>query len=227
MLDDFAALDEFSGMVRLFPLPNLAMFPHVDQGLHIFETRYRQMTADALAGDKLITMVMLKPDENWDQHYDGRPPVESTGCLGRIVAHERLADGRYNLRLRGLARLKIQREIADESKLYRLAEGEIRPDICPTDLNVITSLRRDLRKAVLSRCDPTGQTYTQLTALFDGETPLSVVSDLLGYSLPIPLELKQQLLETADVATRVRALAEALGENGLKRRRFPPTFSEN
>ena len=30
----------FSGVARLFPLPNLMMFPHVLQPLHIFEPAY-------------------------------------------------------------------------------------------------------------------------------------------------------------------------------------------
>ena len=58
------ALRDFSGTAKLFPLPNLVLFPHVIQGLHVFEPRYRQMTADALAGDGLIAIVMLTPNEN-------------------------------------------------------------------------------------------------------------------------------------------------------------------
>ena len=40
--------DAFSGVARLFPLPNLVMYPHVMQPLHIFEGRYREML-EALA----------------------------------------------------------------------------------------------------------------------------------------------------------------------------------
>ncbi len=46
-------LKGFSGRVRLFPLPGVAVFPHVVAPLHIFEPRYRRMTADALDGDRL------------------------------------------------------------------------------------------------------------------------------------------------------------------------------
>ena len=37
-------LRDFSGLCRLFPLPNVVLFPHVILPLHIFEPRYRQMT---------------------------------------------------------------------------------------------------------------------------------------------------------------------------------------
>ena len=47
---DIAALpDDFAGQARLFPLPNLVLFPHVMQPLHIFEPRYRELLEDALA----------------------------------------------------------------------------------------------------------------------------------------------------------------------------------
>ena len=55
--DEFAFLDgEFSGTARLFPLPNLVLFPHVMQPLHVFEPRYRDLLEDALAGDRLVTV---------------------------------------------------------------------------------------------------------------------------------------------------------------------------
>ena len=40
--------DDFSGRVRLFPLPNLVLFPHVIQPLHIFEPRYVDLLHDAI-----------------------------------------------------------------------------------------------------------------------------------------------------------------------------------
>ena len=51
----------FSNQCRLFPLPDLVFFPHTVLPLHIFEPRYRQMTEDALAGDRLVTMVQIRP----------------------------------------------------------------------------------------------------------------------------------------------------------------------
>ena len=73
MNDDFSPLSVFTGMARLFPLPNLVFFPQVVQPLHIFEPRYRQMTADALAGDRLMALVL--PRSGWEADYAGSPAV--------------------------------------------------------------------------------------------------------------------------------------------------------
>ena len=118
-------LENFSGMVRLFPLPNLVFFPHVIQPLHVFEMRYRQMTADALAGDRLIAVVQLY--EGAEEKERTPPAVHSVACLGKIVADQKLADGRYNLLLRGLSRIRIVRELEND-KLYRTAEVELLQD---------------------------------------------------------------------------------------------------
>ena len=47
--------------IPIFPLPNVVLFPNVFLPLHIFEPRYRTMVADALAGDRIIGMVLLRP----------------------------------------------------------------------------------------------------------------------------------------------------------------------
>ena len=50
----------FRGKVRLFPLPDLVMFPHVMQPLHVFESRYRELLNAALDSDGLIAMSVLE-----------------------------------------------------------------------------------------------------------------------------------------------------------------------
>ena len=59
--------------IALFPLTNVVLFPDVYLPLHIFEDRYRAMTRDALAGDKLIGMTVLR--DGWQDDYDGAPPI--------------------------------------------------------------------------------------------------------------------------------------------------------
>jgi uncharacterized protein len=60
-MNDSITLVNFSGIARLFPLPNLVLFPQVVQGLHIFEPRYRQLMADVLVADQLMALILLKP----------------------------------------------------------------------------------------------------------------------------------------------------------------------
>ena len=49
-------------LLPIFPLASVVLFPNVQVPLYIFEPRYRQMTADALDGDRAIGMVLLRAD---------------------------------------------------------------------------------------------------------------------------------------------------------------------
>src|SRR3954470_17254142 len=113
-----------SDLVPLFPLPTVVLFPGVFLPLHIFEPRYREMVADALDGDRIIGMVLLRP--GWERNYEGRPPVFSVGCTGVMTHVEKLPDGRYNLVLRGIERFRIIDE--DHQLSYRRATVESRAE---------------------------------------------------------------------------------------------------
>src|SRR5436190_22366215 len=104
-----------SELLPLFPLPTVVLFPNVFLPLHVFEPRYREMVADAISGDRVIGMVLLRP--GWERDYEGRPPVYPIGCSGVITHSEKLADGRYNIILRGVERFRIVEE--DQSRSYR------------------------------------------------------------------------------------------------------------
>src|SRR3954467_9820081 len=109
-----------SDLLPLFPLPNVVLFPNGFLQLHIFEPRYREMVADALASDRMIGMVLLRP--GWERDYEGRPPIFPVGCSGVITHLDHLPDGRYNIVLRGLERFRIFEENPQRS--YRRAAFE-------------------------------------------------------------------------------------------------------
>src|SRR4051812_1397494 len=127
-MEDDRDLRNFGGVCRLFPLPGVVLFPHAVLPLHIFEPRYRQMTEDALADDRLVTIVQLRGTSPSDAPTLGTPPIETVACLGRILQHERLPDGRFNFLLLGRRRVRLTREIPT-GKLYRTAEAEIMEDV--------------------------------------------------------------------------------------------------
>lgn len=225
MTDDLAALAGFDGKVRLFPLPNLVLFPHVVQGLHIFEPRYRQLMADSLGGDHTFALALLAP--GWEDDYDGRPPIQEIACLGRIGWHEKLPDGRFNLRLRGLSRVRLVEELPAD-RLYRVARAELIPDVSPADLGRLKRLRKALAEAVLPHFAGDAPARRQVEELFGGDLPLGHVCDILAYGLPLPLEFKQALLTEPHVDIRAERMAEALRASAARAgRRFPPDFSPN
>jgi Lon protease-like protein len=230
MTEDLPLPENFSGVARLFPLPNLVLFPYVLQGLHVFEPRYRQLTADALADDRLISLVLLQP--GWEKDYEGRPPLARVGCLGRVVADQQLPDGRYNLQLRGLSRFRVVEEI-DNGKLYRSARVELLSDQDPPAAGQDAAVRRALEGLLPPWCPGSGNNLGLFRKLLRSALPLGTVCDVLAYALPIPVAAKQELLEMLAVRKRADRLAALLrAGNGpppqeADERPFPPPFSPN
>ncbi len=182
--------------IPIFPLAELVLFPNMSRPLHIFEPRYRAMVADALEGDRLIGMVLLRPGYQAD--YEGRPPVYSIGCAGRITEVERLPDGRYAIVLRGLVKFRITGE--DDSRPYRLAQVESLPELLD-----------DEERAALR------QQLTDLLALIapDSEPPPFELPDQdlvngLAQFLDFLPSARQQLLEQEGPLARARALFDLL-----------------
>src|SRR3954462_2206335 len=93
------------GAVPLFPLPNVVLLPRAILPLHVFEERYKQMTADVLRGERLVAMALLK--EGWERDYYQAPQIEPVVCVGQILSHELLPDGRYNFLLQGVTRARV------------------------------------------------------------------------------------------------------------------------
>ncbi len=228
MSDEASALEGFRGVARLFPLPNLVMFPHVVQPLHIFEPRYRQMMADALEGDRLLAIVLLEP--GWEEDYEGRPPIHAVACLGRVFNEECLADGRYNLLLHGLRRVRIIEELPAD-RLYRQAKVEVMEDVCSCAPAEEKQLRDEMERVLPAFLASQGGAAEQAQKLFDSELTLGMLCDIFTFALPLEAEFKQQLLEEPDAARRAANLLEHLGQLSPPEpavpRPFPPPFSEN
>ena len=229
-MDDDLDLRHFANVCRLFPLPGVVMFPHAVLPLHIFEPRYRQMTRDALNGDKLVTVVQLLPKP--DASDPDPPPLETVGCLGRIIRHEALPDGRFNFLLLGRKRVRLRRELATDT-MYRMAEVEVLDDLDePSPAGPV----RDEFRALFRRAfeGPLGLD-PDLAKVIDSDLPLGVLTDIVAHALGLPAEIKQALLDEPRVARRVDGLREVFrrllgaseGGEAPAARPFPPPFSPN
>jgi Lon protease-like protein len=187
--------------IPVFPLPNVVLFPSVFLPLHIFEPRYRRMVDDALSGDRIIGMVLLRA--GCERDYDGRPAVYPVGCAGVITHAERLADGRFNIVLRGMEKFRITGE--DASRPYRQAHVEPVPE--PSADSVRAEMRAARRRLeALLVPQPEGQPDPKVPTSMPDEDLVNALAQYLEFE---PVE-KQALLERDGVLQRCRSLIELL-----------------
>ena len=207
-----------SDLLPLFPLPTVVLFPNVFLPLHIFEQRYREMIADALTGDRLIGMVLLKP--GWEPNYEGRPPVYPIGCSGLMTHVERLSDGHYNIVLRGVERFRVIEE--DHSRTYRRAivEPIVDEGLTPDDRIAIRRQRGKLEAMLAPAAERVSSSVSAGPAeVVDDRAarlriPSTMADDDLINALAQYLDLepleKQALLEQGGLRARAESLVELL-----------------
>jgi Lon protease-like protein len=206
-----AAFDpsSFSGIVPVFPLPNCVLFPGMFLPLHIFEPRYRAMTADALRGERLIAMALLKP--GWQEEYEGSPAIHDVLGVGKIVEDVRLDDGRYNLVLLGLTRVRILEEVGTgpyrSARVEILAEKSADGERAERQRRMLLALYAEIMKSVNQGAVPVPP----------DDVPLGMLVDLVASFLALDPPAKQGLLEELDPLARCDRLLGMLEGKGASR----------
>jgi len=196
----------FSHPVPLFPLPNCVLLPHATIPLHIFEPRYREMTRASLDSRGLIAMATFD-GEAWKTDYEGTPPLRPYVCVGYIVKHDRLDDGRYHLLLQGVCRARIINEV--ESTPYRQAVLE------PADTSHAMEIDLDdhrqriedfLRHDTLKSLKIVQTIHQWLTS----EVPTTAVVDLTIMAICEETEQRYEMLAETDPVARATWLERLL-----------------
>jgi Lon protease-like protein len=165
------------------------------------------MVADALDGDRMIGMTLLKP--GFEHDYDGRPPVYPIGCAGVITHAERLDRRPLQHHPAG------HRTIPDRGRRpdARYWVATVEPMSEPSVLDVISlqSLRQRLEALVLAMAERAGGEWSMPAAMGDAD----LVHALAQYLDFEPIE-KQALLEVNGLVARATALADLLEMKSLR-----------
>ena len=126
------------------------------------------------------------------------------------------------------------REAQQAPKNVAPAIADTRPTIEATPTaEQVCELREQLALCVPPWFAGHGAAQQQVEQLLQAGLPLSALCDIFGFALPLPTEVKQELLEELDVTRRARRLLAQLGEQKppatakSAERRFPPEFSPN
>jgi len=166
----------------LFPL-HTVLFPEATLALQIFEPRYREMIGRCLAHDE----------------------PRKVGTEASIIASERSKDGQYDIVVEGRRRFRILS--LDRSRSYLRADVEFLEDPPGPDAASMAEAVARLVAGVVQALEARGhviidETWNQLD-------PRSL-SYRVAANLPATDDVRQELLETPDVASRLRREADLL-----------------
>lgn len=205
-----SGVEGFSGILPLFPLPNVVMFPGQLLPLHIFEPRYRQMVADAREGEPFIGMVLWRPGQT--------PDIAPIACLGRMMQHVALPDGRSNILLKGLTRARIDEEL--DGKPYRRARVTLLASEEPP-----SAFSEEIVESLVSLIQPIlDRAKAPLDIRTEAGRGIGALADFVAGFTDLDAELRQSLLEEPNGMARARRLLELFQAAASRPTRFrrPP-----
>jgi len=230
----------------LFPLPNVVLFPMGLLPLHVFEPRYRLMMRDCLQKaphQRLICMTLLRGDYR-EKYYTNHADIYPIACVGRLLRHEELPDGRFNLILQGLSRVRVVGE--DRTGEYRVARLEKLTSTDGSDwaeevgaerigVEDVDSIRNRMRKVVDNGSVAQLSCSMEMAKWFDADLSVGQLADLMAYYLlGSRTNVKQALLSELDGPQRACRLLSYLKEMGVPMetcgagtRHWPPFASDN
>jgi ATP-dependent Lon protease len=192
----------------LFPLQQAVLFPGALLPLHIFEPRYRAMIRDVLDGHRALAVVLITDSNRLDEH--GHPAIASVAGVGTLIDHAELPGGRYNILLRGRARVRLQ-ELPFVRPYRRAAATVLEPPpghVSQADLSALLSTATAFAAMVRER-------HKSFDFLIPRGSPAPTIADLCAHHLVLDARERQAILEMLEPAARVRRVAEVLAMQRL------------
>jgi Lon protease-like protein len=202
----------------LFPLEDVVLFPHSMIPLYVFEARYRKMVRDVLASNRLIAISLQLEKE--DPAGTSAPRVAAVASVGELVLAQELPDGRFNVVVRGRARIGIDEELASDEPYRLIAAHEI-PDDQPEKSPEVDEADTALRALVTGLAESIPDGGELLKHVAAAQDSPAALANVMAASLVADPKARQRLLETTDVferleqlSTEVVALIDRVGKPG-------------
>lgn len=191
-------------LLPIFPLPNVVLTPNTSLPLFIFEERYKQMVHDCLAGDRYLSVALLR--KGWEQET-GTPRPYPVAGFGRIVHATRLPNDCMDIVIQGMGRIRML-DFHDDLAYLRATVEIVRPTYTPGDTlaeQAETMKRRFFDLLDLKRVSaPELRTSVRLLS-----SPIDLVFFMMA-RLPIDPYIKQDILQTASVAEQMAQIIHIL-----------------
>jgi Lon protease-like protein len=204
-----AALAKACAALKVFPLHGVAVLPGTPTPFHVFEPRYRQLVVDALAGDRALGVPALVSKAGASQD---RPMLRPVCGAGLLEAEQRYDDGRFDIVVRGAARVRLLEELPrPPDRLYREFRAEILDDVWPAGgpaalEGQVEALRR-LVYELSTRLPPESGAPQLAEAVVQLKDPSAIVDLVAAATLSDPTA-RVQVVEQLDVAKRLEAVLE-------------------
>jgi len=193
--------------IPLFPL-NAVLFPGGLLPLKVFEQRYVEMTKACLRDDAPFGVCAIRQGPEVAREGDPVPVFADVGTLARIASWDMAQLGILHVAARGDARFRVER-------FERAPSGLVVADVVAIAAEprvALTAAQAPLRNLLEVVATRVGPAHFPAGGDFDDA---SFVGYRLAEFLPLPLPVKQSMLEINDAGVRLAVLQRFLLERGV------------
>ena len=191
----------------LFPLRTV-LFPGGLLPLKVFEQRYVEMTKRCMRDERPFGVCMIEKGDEVARVDGSMPDIATVGTLASITNFDMPQLGILHLMTEGGARFEIRRHAAEASGLI-VAEVTTIVDEPQHRLAETYAPLAKILALIAARLGP--QNFPAATRYDDA----SWVGHRLAELLPLPLAIKQSMLEVSDANVRLAALKQFRERQGL------------
>jgi ATP-dependent Lon protease len=188
----------------VLPLKETVVFPQSMTPLAIGQERSIQLVDDVVSGDRMLALVSVRNEDadppGWDDLYE----IGTAAIVHKLI---RVPDGTLRILVQGLRRVRLEQHVQEEP--YLVGEFAEVPEIVEEskELEALTRSVQNLFGRIIAAV-PYLPEELQIAAMnVDDPTALS---HLVASTMRLKPGEKQQLLETADVEERLRAISAIL-----------------
>jgi Lon protease-like protein len=165
----------------VFPLPNVVLMPGMLLPLNVFEPRYLALVDHVLERpphERFIGVPLMLPGQDRGVMLEPRAPIEPIFGLGRMIAHDRLPDGRRRIQLEGIGRVRVisELELLDGFRRLRV---EVLEEPGPRDMHAYAVLEAQVERMAQAFPEPDRQLVEAVLQISDPRVVIYALSGLV------------------------------------------------
>jgi ATP-dependent Lon protease len=195
---------EVPSILSVLPLKETVVFPQSMTPLAIGQERSIKLIDDAASGDRMLALVSVKNEDAETPGWDDLHEVGTAAVVQKLI---RIPDGSLRILVQGVRRIHLDRTIQEEP--YLVGEFSEVPEIVEEskELEALTRSVQNQFGSIIAALPYLPEELQIAAANIDDPT---VLSYLIASTMRLKTEEKQQLLETANVEERLRAISAIL-----------------
>jgi ATP-dependent Lon protease len=196
---------EIPSVLPVLPLKETVVFPQSVSPLAIGQERSVKLVDDVVAGERMLALVTVRDSEVDEPGWDDLHEVGTAAVVHKMI---RVPDGTLRILVQGVGRVRLERRAQEEP--YLVGEFSEVPDVVEESPE-LEALTRSVQNEFGRLISLVPYLPAELELAAANVDDPSALSHLVASTLRLKTEEKQELLETADVAARLRQILAILG----------------